>query len=493
MKAFSTTFILSFLLLSLASCLGEEPFSTAPDDKLVFSHDTLDLDTVIAGQSTNTYTFQIFNPNKKALHITRAALGGGASSPFAVNVDGMWLASGTGGPFTVYSEDSLRVFVNLNAPVTDLDDPQPIEEHISFFLESGVEQRVVLTAAGQDVVMLKGEEITEPTRFQSPRPYQIMDSLVVREGATLTLGAGVRLYFHPGAELVVHGTLKAEGTFEKRVVMRGDRLGNMFSNQPYDRIPGQWGGVHFTATSKDNDLTWCDIHAGDYGIRCDSSALDVQKLIIDNSIIHNTRGDAFHARHCQTFVANCQLTNAGGNCVTLLGGDHTFVHCTIGEFYPFTGGRGVALSFNNFDGDVPLPLTRCQFVNSIITGYADDDIMGSASETFKDTPFNYVFKNCLMNTPRVENEAIIDCIFEEDTEDKTLRKTGNFFPEFDTAQLLFPFTLSPKSAAVGMADINLTLQSGYTSDLNGKPRTTDGKADIGAYEAPEEEQEGEEP
>ena len=492
MKAFST-FILSFLLLSLASCLGEEPFSTAPDDKLVFSHDTLDLDTVIAGQSTNTYTFQIFNPNKKALHITRAALGGGASSPFAVNVDGMWLASGTGGPFTVYSEDSLRVFVNLNAPVTDLDDPQPIEEHISFFLESGGEQRVVLTAAGQDVVMLKGEEITEPTRFQSPRPYQIMDSLVVREGATLTLGAGVRLYFHPGAELVVHGTLKAEGTFEKRVVMRGDRLGNMFSNQPYDRIPGQWGGVHFTATSKDNDLTWCDIHAGDYGILCDSSSLDVQKLIIDNSIIHNTRGDAFHARHCQTFVANCQLTNAGGNCVTLLGGDHTFMHCTIGEFYPFTGGRGVALSFNNFDGDVPLPLTRCQFVNSIITGYADDDIMGSASETFKDTPFNYVFKNCLMNTPRVENEAIIDCIFEEDTEDKTLRKTGNFFPEFDTAQLLFPFTLSPKSAAVGMADINLTLQSGYTSDLNGKPRTTDGKADIGAYEAPEEEQEGEEP
>ena len=47
--------------------------------------------------------------------------------------------------------------------------------------------------------------------------------------------------------------------------------------------------------------------------------------------------------------------------------------------------------------------------------------------------------------------------------------------------------------AVGMADINLTLQSGYTSDLNGKPRTTDGKADIGAYEAPEEEQEGVEP
>ena len=93
----------------------------------------------------------------------------------------------------------------------------------------------------------------------------------------------------------------------------------------------------------------------------------------------------------------------------------------------------------------------------------------------------------------MENEAIIDCIFEEDTEDKTLRKTGNFFPEFDNTLLLYPFTLSPKSAAVGNADMDLMFQSGYTSDLNGKSRAEDGKADIGAYEAPEEEQEGEEP
>ena len=53
--------------------------------------------------------------------------------------------------------------------------------------------------------------------------------------------------------------------------------------------------------------------------------------------------------------------------------------------------------------------------------------------------------------------------------------------------------MSPKSAAVGNADMDLMFQSGYTTDLNGKLRAEDGKADIGAYEAPAEEQEGEEP
>lgn len=481
-------FLFTLLLFALTSCLGEEEFSTDIRDRLAFSSDTVAFDTVIAGQCTNTYTFQVYNPQKKALRIARVALDQSKSSPFSVNVDGVWMAGGEGGPFTIYGEDSLRVFVNLNAPITDQDSPQPIEENLRFLLESGTEQHVVLTASSQDVVTLYGEIVSEDQLWQSARPYQIMDSMVVREDATLTLAAGTRLYFHPDAELIVHGTLKAAGTQEQPIIMRGDRLGYMFSNQPYDRIPGQWGGVHFTTASRGNDMTWCDIHAGNYGIRCDSSSLDEQKIIIDNSIIHNTVGNAFHARHCQTFVANCQITNAGGDCVTLFGGDHTFVHCTIGEFFPFSGGRGVALRFTNYDGNVPLPLTRCQFVNSIITGYADDDIMGETVEDFKDCPFNYIFKNCLLNTPQAGNEAIIDCLFEEDCENSELRRAGNFFPKFDNQQLIYPFTLSPESMAVGKADLELTLQSGYTFDLNGNSRIADGQPDIGAYEAPQKEE-----
>lgn len=483
-------------LLAFAACMGEEDFSTSAHDRLEFSTDTLAFDTVISGEATNTYTFQAFNKADKALRIKSVRLAQGADSPFKANVDGSWLSGGASSfDFTISGRDSMRVFVMLVAPITKKDDPQPLEDKLLFTLESGVTQEVLLTASSQDVNVLRGEVITENTIFASPLPYQIYDSLVVAEGAELRLKAGTRLYFHPDASLIVHGRLKAEGMREAPVIMRGDRLGNMFDGQPYDRVPGQWGGIRFTQSSIGNDFTWCDIHSGAYGIHCDSTGTEKQKLIIDNSIIHNVSHDAFYAKYCQVFVGNCQITNAGGNCLTLIGGNYTFVHCTIGQFYPFIGGRGVALQFTNSEYDEPVPLERLLVVNSLISGFNDDDVMGSANERFPDCPFNYIFQNCLLNTPKVESEAIIKCLFEDkkdydykEQNDSTIH-AGNFTPEFDLKQLIFPFTLNPKSRAVDAADISFTRQSGYTTDLQGRSRVADGKPDIGAYEAVKEDEE----
>lgn len=482
-------------LLAFAACMGEEDFSTSAHDRLEFSTDTLAFDTVISGEATNTYTFQAFNKADKALRIKSVRLAQGADSPFKANVDGSWLSGGASSfDFTISGRDSMRVFVMLVAPITKKDDPQPLEDKLLFTLESGVTQEVLLTASSQDVNVLRGEVITENTIFASPLPYQIYDSLVVAEGAELRLKAGTRLYFHPDASLIVHGRLKAEGMREAPVVMRGDRLGNMFDGQPYDRVPGQWGGIRFTQSSIGNDFTWCDIHSGAYGIHCDSTGTEKQKLIIDNSIIHNVQHNAFYAKHCQTFIGNCQITNAGGNCVNLVGGHHTFVHCTIGQFYSFIGGHDVALRFTNVDNDIPLPLEQCLFANCLITGYDDDDIMGSASDRYQDCPFNYAFKNCLLNTPKMESDAISDCLFEDKKDydyealNDSTRRASNFLPKFDLDQLIFPFTLNPRSRAVDAADPSLTRQSGYTTDLRGQSRTDDGKPDIGAYEAIKEEE-----
>ena len=145
------------MLLALASCMGEEQYSVSVHDTMVFSADTVAFDTVIAGQSTNTYTFQLFNRGEKALRIQKANLGLGQASPFVANVDGLWLSDGEGGPFTIYGKDSLRVFVKLNAPLTDLDEPQYLEDFLEFSLESGVKQKVILTASSQDVNILTGE------------------------------------------------------------------------------------------------------------------------------------------------------------------------------------------------------------------------------------------------------------------------------------------------------------------------------------------------
>ena len=90
--------------------------------------------------------------------------------------------------------------------------------------------------------------------------------------------------------------------------MRGDRLGNMFSQQAYDKIPGQWGGVVFTQESFNNELDFVDIHSGNFGIRCDSSAVSQLKLKLTNSIVHNTKGDGIFAKVCNLKINNCQLT-----------------------------------------------------------------------------------------------------------------------------------------------------------------------------------------
>ena len=468
------------LLCSVTSCLDDEEYSLSPSDRLEFSEDTIALDTVISGQPTNTYTFQVYNHGKKSLRIPQVYLESGSASSYHVNVDGTYLEGGHGSDFEISDGDSMRVFLFLNAPDRDSDTPVVENDKLVFVTEAGVSQQVVLTASGQSVIPLKGMVVKQDTLLNARRPYQILDSLVVEENATLRLGAGASLLFHPEANFIVKGTVRAEGTAENPVLMRGDRLGNMFQKQPYDRIPGQWGGVELRETSYGNYFNFCDIHSGRFGLRCDSSDVEREKLRLENSILHNTQEDALQVRMSRVFVGNTQITNSGGNCVTLLGGNSTFVHCTIGNFYVFVGGRGTALAFSNMDGDIRLPLYKAAFYNSIITGFSSDELMGSKSERYEEDEFNYLFSRCLLNTPEYEDEKVIDCLWDND--EAEVYREKNFFPDFDTDQLIFTFGLAQKSQAINSADPIITAKY-YPFDRNGRSRSLDDGPDLGCYEA----------
>lgn len=482
MKPLRTAFRLwlcTLLLTLTAGCWQDEEFSTAPTDLLRFSTDSVNFDTVISGQPTNTRTFMVYNPNARSLRISRAFLGRGTESVFRVNIDGTFLENGEASNFELYAEDSLRVFLEMTAPVSDSDEPVAVEDELTFVLESGQTQSVTLTAYGQDVVVLKGWTMTADTTLTARRPYQVYDSLVVAPDVTLNLPAGARLYFHPDARLIVHGTLRAEGALGNEVMMRGDRMGNMFSNQPYDLIPGQWGGIVLTSGSYGNIFNYCDIHSGSFGLRCDSADVSREKVRIENSVLHNVSGDVLTARACSLFVGNSQLTNAGGNCVTLYGGSSRFVHCTIANFYAFTGGRGVALSYTNADGSIPYPLHQAEFLNCLITGYGEDEIMGAQSADHADLPFNYLFRNCLLDTPEFVDEQVQNCLWDND--EAAVWREGNFSPAFDLDRLLFRFSLDSLSSAVGNADPTVT-QTYYPYDRLGRSRLDDGRSDIGCYE-----------
>lgn len=466
----------------LSSCFSDDAYSNAATDRLRFSTDSVRLDTVISGQATNTYTFEVYNPGKKALRLPAVFLEKGGNSAFRVNVDGVFLEGGRAEGLEVAPGDSLRVFLFANLPTHDTDAPIETTDRLIFTTEGGAEQAVVLSAWGQDVVPLRAHVVRADTTLAARRPYVVTDSLVVAAGATLTLAPGVRLYFHPETDLVVHGTLHAEGSISAPITMRGDRLGYMFSHQPYDRIPAQWGSIIFTGESYGNHLVHCDIHSGTNGLRCDSGDIEREKLRLESSIVHNMSGNALTTRSANVFVGNCQISNAGGNCAAIYGGNATFVQCTIGNFYPFAGGRGAALVYANHEDGVRRPLEAATFVNCLITGYSDDEIMAERSDRYTDDAFNYSFRSCLLGTPEVkDDDRIISCLWDNDKDGKGIAREKNFFPTFDTDALIFTFGLAAGSQAVDHADPDAA-RTYYPEDLNGRSRLADEGPDIGCYE-----------
>ena len=474
---------LLLLLLSvlLTACFDDEDYTTSPTDFLVSDIDTLRFDTVISGEPTNTYTFRLFNPADKYLRITQAYLESGAASPFHVNIDGATIENGSSVSLEVAKKDSLSIFLMANLPDIDADEPQFIRDRLVLITEGGARTEIVLEASGQSVIKLKANTITAHTTLEANRPYQVFDSLVVATGCTLTLPAGARLWMHPQAELIVHGTLRCEGTAEKPVIIRGDRLGEMFNSQPYDRIPAQWGGIVIKPESAGNHINHADIHSGAFGLRIENSGdHTTERLRLENSIVHNTKGLCIEAEGSKIFVGNCQITNGGAGCISLHGGDNTFIHCTIGRFYAFTGGYGAALTFSNADATGnPLPLVRAEFTNSIITGYSTDEVMAEQAHETEIAAFDFRFDHCLLNTTPVDDESITNaCLW--DNKDATVCREDNFAPAFDFATLFFTFGLAAESQAIGTADPTVAATH-YPLDLKGRARPAD-KPDMGCYQ-----------
>jgi len=446
--------ILSFSHFLITSCDDYDSWTTNPSAVLTMSQDTVAFDTLVTGLGSTTKTLVVRNRGDKGLRIRRVELQGGDNSHFRVNVDGQYLYGGVGEDFEVRRKDSIYVRVEVKLPVADSDEISDYEDQLLFTLESGTMQRVYLTASGMDVIVLRAETITEDRTLDATRPYVIYDSLVVAHGATLTLAEGTTLMFHDGTSLLVRGTLQANGTLEHPVTFRGDRTDRMFPYLPYDNTPNRWGGIHFFAESHDNRLTQCDIHSGDYGIICDSTDIDNDiilpwddehrnatppLLVMENCVVHNIGGPGLDFTHCYTQVTGTQISNTFGHCVSLRGGAHTFLHCTLAQFYPFSANRGYALHFVN----TSLPMTLvCQ--NTLVTGYADDVVLGEATDTT--VVFDYHFADCLLRTPKVENDTVrFERIIWETPKDTVQGK--QHFRLVDEDNLIYDFALDSISPA----------------------------------------------
>jgi len=462
------------------SCDDEETYTTSPSALLDFSADTVRFDTVFTTIGSSTQLFKVYNRGGESLMLPSIRLASGGRSGFRVNVDGM---SGTEfADVEVRDGDSLYVFVEVTVDPRDEDNPFLLRDSLQFLLQSGLYQQVQLEAYGQDMIVLRGVSFATDTTLTGERPYVVYDSLCVDSGVTLRLSEGVRLHFHSGAFMRVDGTLRAEGSVERPVVFRGDRLDNMFDYLPYDRMDNQWGGIILGASSYDNYLNHADIHSGGWGIRCDSADVALNKLTIENSVIHNVAGDALSAVNGRLWVGNSELTNAGRHCLSVRGGDVQVFFSTLASFSPWAY-QGEAVSLSN----EWCPLIRAEFRSSIITGrfYSPNDLKLWPTSEPDSLTFNYRFDHCLISVPidSLRGDTLPGGRYSNVRVDSVGYEVSRMknFPLIDTDIFFYDFSLDSLSQAIGAGNRDDALNL-YPLDRLGRSRLEDEAPDAGAQE-----------
>lgn len=457
------------------ACSDDLHYSTSPNDVLAFSSDTVSFDTIFTTIGSSTRILKVYNRNEQPLNIVSLTLKDPKNSGFRINVDGQ---SGTAfSDLDIRRKDSMYIFVEVTVNPQKKDNPILIRDSLVFQLSNGIEQRVQLVAYGQDVIIMRGKIIDKDTTFTAERPFLIYDSLRVNENSLLTLQAGTRLHFHDKAQMRVYGQLIADGTLDAPIVFRGDRLDKMFDGLPYDLVPGQWGGIYFGKLSFENRLNYVDIHGGNYGIKCDTSIVDITKLTLSNSVIHNVKGDGLSLFYCKTSVYNSQITNALKNCVYIVGGMSDFVHCTIANHYSWDVRKGKALYFTNVSDSIVFPLIQGNFKNCLITGSGDDDLQGVHADSIMfplAKNFIYEFTNCVINSKDEGRGGFINTKWETKAErDKNFLYIGKTDYEYD-------FRLDSVSPAVNYGRKEDALA--FPLDRMGRSRLSDEAPDAGCYE-----------
>lgn len=429
--------------MAVVSCDFNDTFSDNPNNVLSFTTDSVKLDTLFSTVGSSTYSFWVHNNSSDGIRISSVRLRKGNQTGFRVNVDGHYLDNSRGAVVTdidIRHGDSLRVMVALTASEGSDEVSRLVEDDLVFTLQSGIEQRVVLSCPVWDAIRIENLEVTSDTVIESQRPVVVYGKgITVHEGVTLAV-RNTTLYFHHNSGLFVDGRLITDNC-----LMRGDRLDHMFDYLPFDRVSGQWQGIRFGETSKGNVMTDTEIRNATDALVVDSAAIDddVLRLDMTRCVVHNAKGNGIMAVNATTRFSFCQLTNTLGHCLAIMGGRSIVDNCTLAQFYPFDADHGAALFFSNSYGDKELPLLGLQVEGSLITGYKTDVITGARRDS--EIAFDYTFTSSVLRTPRVETEdsvRFIDCLWESPSDSI---EGKHHFRLIDEQQLRYDFHLSEQN------------------------------------------------
>ncbi len=170
-------------------------------------------------------------------------------------------------------------------------------------------------------------------------PWQVTGDIVIPAGVTLTLEAGVTLFFDGGTGITVQpgGRLVAEGEAYRRI-----RLTLM------PAWPVHWSGIHFDHSQEDNRLCYVDLEFGDG----QGESIDIQssRVLMEHVTWGGTNAMVLNVDHPTAVVRDCIFPSIDGtepiHGVGLTGSESLiFERCVFGtatgynDIIDFTGAR----------------------------------------------------------------------------------------------------------------------------------------------------------
>ncbi len=453
--------------------------STNPKDKLSFSKDTLTFDTVFTTIGSATSKIMIYNRNNYALKISHLGIVGGKNSAFRINLDGSLNADNQFDNITIRAKDSMYIFVAVTVNPQNSNSPIFIQDSI-LFQTNGVYQKVKLQAYGQDMKILRNKYIHNDSTLTSEKPYLVFGYLAVDTAKTLSLKPGCKLYFHNNANLIVYGNLKAEGTADQPILLRGDRLDNIKYATPfaYNLVAGQWGGIYLLWNGGNHIFRHVLMNSGYVGIYySNNDRSKIPNLEIADSRIHNFMLYGLVVQNGNVKVTNSEISNSSSYSVYLSGGKHTFLQSTIVNYFdrtniqPVLRDKSPALMIMNMNRVAPM---QTEFRNCIISGNLENEL--SLASRFLDQ-YPGVFDHCYIRKPDSLKLTQFSNIRWYNKKDSLLFKSARL----DIEKKIF-FNFMPDSISPVRAKADPTIAAMFPLDLNGNNRLIDNKPDMGAYQ-----------